>query len=69
MIQNCSECQQPYRTFVPDSICKIPGGGCVTCQDPQLLCPECDPNNYGIFMNEDLFPHMVQAEDIEVESS
>jgi len=43
---------------VPDTICELPGGGSVFYRDPQLLCPMCDPEGYGAFMNTDLFPQL-----------
>lgn len=58
MISTCVDCGQPFRTYVPDSMCKLPDGLYVTYQDPQLQCPECDENRFGLFMNEDLFPHL-----------
>lgn len=58
VISTCADCGQPYRTYVPDSICNLPNGGSVTYTEPQLLCPICDPSGFGVFMNEDLFPEL-----------
>ena len=58
MIQSCRRCSRPYRTYVPDTICDLPDGGCVYYSDPQLFCPLCDDNRYGEFMNKDLFPEL-----------
>ena len=27
--------------------------------EPQMLCPGCDPALFGLFMNKDLFPNLV----------
>ena len=43
---------------MPETICMLPDGGSVFYRDPQLLCPLCDPQCYGTFMNEDLFPEL-----------
>lgn len=58
VIENCMECSRPFRTFVPDSICELPDGSCVSYKDPQFLCPLCDSKGYGGFMNTDLFPEL-----------
>lgn len=54
-IEKCMECGRDFRTYVPNSVCKLPDGNYATYADPQLLCPLCDPNQYGSFMNADLF--------------
>ena len=58
IVKKCSECGEQYRTYIPGTSCQLPCGGIVMYDDPQFLCPECDPNSYGLFTNEDLFPHM-----------
>ena len=57
-IEKCIECGRDFRTYVPNSVCKLPDGNYVTYADLQLLCPLCDPNQYGSFMNADLFPEL-----------
>lgn len=56
VIQPCITCNRPFRTYVPDTNCHLPGGGIVTYQEPRLECPICDTHGYGGFMNQDLFP-------------
>ena len=53
VIEKCEDCERPFRTYVSDTICHLPDGGQVLYKDPQLKCPECDPNGYGWFMNAD----------------
>ena len=43
---------------MPETLCKLPDGGSVFYSDPQVLCPLCDPNGFGEFMNKDLFPEL-----------
>ena len=64
VIEICHDCGRQFRTYVPDSFCKLPNGGCVSYCTPQLQCPLCDPTGYGDFMNKDLFPELgsVQSE-------
>ena len=48
-----------YQTYTPDTTCVLPeGGGNFSYVDPLLLCPLCDPNGWGGFMNQDLFPEL-----------
>ena len=57
-IVNCLDCNQKFRTYVPNTDCLLPDGNVVFYKEPQTLCPECTG---GVFLsiNEDLFPHMV----------
>jgi len=59
VIKKCEDCGRPFRTYVPETYCELPGGGSVFYCDPQTKCPLCDDNGYGDFMNEDLFPELV----------
>ena len=59
VIKACADCSRSFRTYVPDTMCTLPDGGSVFYRDPQLLCPLCDPESYGTFMNKDLFPELV----------
>ena len=43
---------------MPNTICTLPGGDSVFYRDPQVLCPLCDQNDFGEFMNKDLFPEI-----------
>ncbi len=56
VIETCDDCSKPYRTYIPGADCILPDGGLFRHHEPQLKCPECDPNGFGQFMNEDLFP-------------
>ena len=58
VITPCIECNQPFRTYVPETICRLPDGGSVFYREPQDLCPVCDPSGFGEFMNHDLFPEL-----------
>ena len=58
VIQACEECGKNYRTYVPGTICNLPGGDSVFYHNPQTKCPRCDENGYGQFMNADLFPEL-----------
>ena len=58
VIKTCAGCVREFRTYVPETVCMLPDGGSVFYQDPQLLCPICDPEGYGAFMNRDLFPEL-----------
>ena len=42
-----------------DTCCLMPDSSTQFHVEPQDLCPECDPDAYGLFLNEDLFPHLV----------
>ena len=53
------ECKRPFRTYVPETICTLPDGGSVFYRDPQPLCPLCDKEGFGSFMNQDLFPELI----------
>ena len=53
------ECGGKFRTYIPDTHCLMPDGSTQLHVDPQDLCPECDPAAYGLFLNEDLYPHLV----------
>ena len=66
VMQQCTRCNRDYRTYIPDTICRLPDGGCTMYQDPQLTCPMCDPMGYGDFMNADIFPelHQKQVEEL-----
>ena len=55
---NLSECERPFRMYVPNTDCRLPDGGSVYYRDLQTMCPLCDPCGYGDFMNEDLFPEL-----------
>ncbi|XP_019859118.1 PREDICTED: uncharacterized protein LOC109587313 isoform X1 [Amphimedon queenslandica] len=59
VIKCCIECGRNFRTFIPDTSCNLPDGSCVVYTEPQLTCPLCDPNGYGRFMNQDLFPELM----------
>ena len=59
VIKKCEDCGRPFRTYVPETYCELPGGGSVFYCDPQTKCPLCNDNGYGDFMNEDLFPELV----------
>ncbi len=66
-IQKCTQCDKDYRTYVPGGPCELPAGCGIVCYDePQLLCPECDDNSYGAFMNKDLFPNLFIGHNEEV---
>ena len=39
VMQQCTMCNREYRTYIPDTICRLPDGGCTMYQDPQLTCP------------------------------
>lgn len=56
IITPCTDCEQPFRTYVPNTICRLPDGGSVFYRDPQTLCPACDTTGFGTFWNLDLFP-------------
>ena len=58
VVTACIQCNQPYRTYVPGTICKLPDGGLVFYREPHVLCPLCDPEGYGTFMNGDLLPDL-----------
>ena len=63
VVRECIDCQRKFRTYVPDTICSLPGGGSVTYPDPQLTCPLCDSKGWGAFMNYDLFPELIPHAD------
>ena len=46
----CIDCGRDYRTYVPDTACHLPDGGIVTYSEPQLKCPACDDQCFGLFM-------------------
>ena len=50
VMQQCTMCNREYRTYIPNTICRLPDGGCTMYQDPQLTCPMCDPMEYGDFI-------------------
>ena len=54
------ECGQKFRTYVPGKDCLLPDGNIECHQEPQLLCPDCD-SGYGLHMNQDLFPHLLEV--------
>ena len=58
IITPCTGCQQPFRTYVPVTICRLPDGGSVFYREAQTQCPLCDPNGFGTFWNMDLFPEL-----------
>ena len=58
IITPCTECQQPFRTYVPDTICRLPDGGSVFYREAQTQCPLCDSSGFGTFWNMDLFPEL-----------
>ena len=59
IIVPCIDCGQNFRTYKPDTNCLMPDGSTQWHVEPQKQCPECDINGYGLFLNEDLFPHLV----------
>lgn len=59
VIRPCGDCGREYRTYIPDTTCVLPGGINFSYVDPQVLCPLCDPQGWGAFMNEDLFPELI----------
>ena len=61
VVSTCVGCSRSFRTYVPDTICHLPGGGSVFYPSPQLKCPLCDETHFGAFMNGDLFPELGQA--------
>ena len=58
VVQACEECGKNYRTYVPRTVCIVPGGESVFYSDPQTKCPLCDENGFRHFMNVDLFPEL-----------
>ena len=34
-------CQQPFRTYIPDTICRLSDGGSVFYREAQTQCPLC----------------------------
>ena len=62
VIKICGVCQRPYRTYVANTECRLPDGGSVFYRDPQIMCPLCDPEGYGEFMNTDLFPELQKVD-------
>ena len=68
IITPCTGCQQPFRTYVPDTICRLPDGGSVFYREAQTQCPFCDPSGFGTFWNMDLFP-VLQPRDVAIPKS
>lgn len=58
VIAICTDCGQTFRTHVPGTDCKLPNGGIMCHQDPQISCPDCDFSVVGAMLNTDLFPHL-----------
>lgn len=58
VINNCTQCSRPFRTYVPGTTCELPDGNLVSYQEPQEHCPLCDTKGYGDFMNMDMFPEL-----------
>ena len=63
VINICGVYQRPYRTYnIANTECRLPDGGSVFYRDPQIMCPLCDPEGYGEFMNTDLFPELQKVD-------
>ena len=45
-------------SIVPNTKCHMPDDTWVMYNEPQLLCPNCDPTCYGLDINKALFPNM-----------
>lgn len=59
MIINCSECGKEFCTYIPGKDCYSPDGTLLGCrQQPQDMCPYCDPNYVGVLLNKDRFPNL-----------
>ena len=52
--ERCEECHNEFRTYIPETLCKMPDGMDVFYADPQLLCPRCDINGFGYAWNDDM---------------
>lgn len=63
VLNNCTDCGRMFRTYVANSMCHLPDGGVVSYKEPQLQCPLCDEQGYGVFMNQDLFPELKSSDD------
>ena len=55
-MQDCTECQQAFRTSVPGVDTVMPDGSSFFNSSPQHLCPRCDESQWGWHWNKDLFP-------------
>ena len=56
IITDCIKCGQKFRTYIPNTDCKLPDGTIQCHQQPQDECPDCDFTVLGSILNEDLFP-------------
>ena len=61
VVSTCVQCSRSFRTYIPDTICHLPGGRSVFYPSPQLKCPLCDVTHFGAFMNGDHFPELDRA--------
>ena len=55
----CFKCGEQFRTYKLDTDCLMPDGTTQWHIEPQIYYLECDESRYGLFMNEDLFLHLV----------
>ena len=55
-VSACQGCARDFYTYIPDTDCKMPDGSTLFYQDPQLLCPLCDDQEFGWWFHIDLFP-------------
>lgn len=61
-MQDCTECQRPFRTYIPGKDTLMPDGSSFFYSYPQDVCPSCDRANWGWQWNKDLFPEFADRE-------
>ena len=57
-VTNCVRCARQFLAPIEDTICDLPDGSSVAYSEPITLCPLCDDNQFGAFMNKDFMPEL-----------